>query len=65
MKNETYLGDGLYASFDGFMFWLRAPREDRDHLVALEPEVLIAFNNYVMSVHQAQGIIKADTAPIE
>ena len=28
---ETYLGDGLYASFDGFMITLRAPRMESDH----------------------------------
>ena len=25
MTDETYLGDGLYASFDGYQIWLRAP----------------------------------------
>lgn len=46
MRNETYLGDGLYVSFDGFQFCLRAPRENGDHLVFLEPAVfesLIAY----------------------
>jgi hypothetical protein len=28
MPNETYLGDGLYARFNGFEFILRAPREN-------------------------------------
>lgn len=28
---ETYIGDGLYASFDGYMITLRAPREHGDH----------------------------------
>ncbi len=37
---ETYLGDGLYASFDGYQVILRAPRNDKgDHVVALEPVV--------------------------
>lgn len=36
MDGETYLGDGLYASFDGYQFCLRAPRSDGDHLVYLE-----------------------------
>lgn len=48
---ETYLGDGLYASFDGFQFVLRAPRPDGDreiyHWVALEPAVLEAFMRFV------------------
>ena len=40
---ETYLGDGLYASFDGYQVILRAPREGGDHFVALKPSVLAAF----------------------
>lgn len=50
MENEEYLGDGLYANFDGFAFWLRAPRRDGDHVVALEPEVLKAFLRFVEAV---------------
>jgi hypothetical protein len=42
-KVETYLGDGLYASFDGFSLWLRAPREHGDHVVALEPQTFAEF----------------------
>jgi hypothetical protein len=34
--NEIYLGDGLYASFDGWSIWLRAPRAGGDHYVALD-----------------------------
>ena len=49
---ETYLGDGLFASFDGFQFYLRAPRSEGDHIVALEPEVLTAFLAFVQ---RAQG----------
>jgi hypothetical protein len=36
---ETYIGDGLYASFDGWHIHLRAPRGDVDHFVGLEPAV--------------------------
>ena len=43
MKTETYLGDELHASFDGFSFNLRAPREGGDHWVALEPAVFDAL----------------------
>lgn len=44
-ENEEFLGDGLYASFDGWHIALRAPRHgpcscgqmhDVDHLVYLE-----------------------------
>lgn len=44
---ETYLGDGLYASFDGYQVILRAPRTDGDHWVALEPPVLATFLSWL------------------
>lgn len=40
---RTYLGDGLYCHYDGFQFNLIAPRENGEHFVALEPEVLMNF----------------------
>jgi len=46
-KNEVYLGEGLYASFDGYQFLLRAPREEGDHFVALEPAVHTAYVEFV------------------
>lgn len=36
-KDETYLGDGLYASFDGWQIQIRAPRENGNHFIYLEP----------------------------
>lgn len=49
-QQETYLGDGLYASFDGFSIWLRAPREHGDHCVCLEPLILKSFIEYCIHV---------------
>jgi hypothetical protein len=46
MEDETYLGDGLYARFDGFSIWLRAPRKNGDHVIALEPGILSALIAY-------------------
>lgn len=52
-RQETYLGDGLYASFDGFMITLRAPRgPEGDHWVGLEPAVYFALITYA----RAHGI---------
>lgn len=44
---ELFLGDGLYASFDGFSVTLRAPRERGDHYVVLEPSILRAFEEFI------------------
>ena len=51
-RAEEYLGDGLFASFDGYTIWLRAPRMGGDHIVALEPTQfgqLVAFRNKAFS----------------
>ena len=47
MNDEHYLGDGLYASFDGWQIKLRAPRHEGDHEVFLEPPVLSALLEYI------------------
>lgn len=51
---ETYLGDGLYASFDGFMILLRAPRLGGDHYVGLEPVVFAELLGFA----QKCGVLK-------
>jgi hypothetical protein len=59
--DETYLGNGLYASFDGWQFCLRAPRETGDHVVYLEPHVLAAFIAYARATTaSAEGANSAD-----
>jgi len=37
--NNCYLGDGLYAEFDGHHIILRTEREEGTHWVALEKSV--------------------------
>jgi hypothetical protein len=48
--HETYLGDGLYASFDGWYVVLRALRDDGNYWITLEPAVLSAFIDYVEKI---------------
>ncbi len=47
--NEEYLGDGLYVSHEHNVIKLRAPRDDGDHEVFLEPHVLANFLAYINS----------------
>ena len=49
-KNEHYLGDGLYASFDGWFVYLRAPRPEGDHWVGMEPPILAEFVRYIEKI---------------
>ena len=54
--DESYLGDGLYATFDGWQIVLRAPRADGDHRVALEPEVYTALLRFAERINGKYGV---------
>jgi hypothetical protein len=56
LENETYLDDGLYASFDGFMITLRAPRDDGDHWVGIEPLVFSELLDFAKKVNMLNKI---------
>lgn len=50
MTDETYLGDGLYASYDGYQIKLRAPDGSRgNRVVYLEPSVINQFFGFIAS----------------
>lgn len=44
--DEEFLGDGLYVSFDGYQYCLRAPREDGDHVVYIDPFIMANLDAY-------------------
>ena len=46
IKEKAYLGDGVYVHHDGYKIILTTPREDGEHYIALEPEVLEALDRY-------------------
>jgi hypothetical protein len=45
-KKETYLGDGVYASFDGYQIWL-AVNHHENKVLALDPAVFSRLCDYV------------------
>ncbi len=50
MNTSTHLGDGVYASFDGYHIWLAA-NHHANRVVALEPAVfdtLVAYRADLM-----------------
>jgi hypothetical protein len=55
MTEETYLGDGLFASFDGWQIRLRAPREGGDHEVYLDATILRAFLEFLDTLPIQRG----------
>lgn len=45
IEAETYLGDAVYASFDGYQIWLRTD-DGGNQRIALEPAVYQALRAY-------------------
>jgi hypothetical protein len=48
--DRAYLGDGVYASFDGYQVWLTAERDDQTHEIAIEPPVFANLEVYMMGL---------------
>lgn len=44
-SDEQYLGDAVYASFDGYQIWLRTG-DGQNMRIALEPSVFDALEDY-------------------
>jgi len=45
-ENSVYLGDAVYASYDGYHIWLHLNDHRSPGLIALEPPVLQALIRY-------------------
>ena len=51
-ENSRYIGDGVYAGFDGMGIWLHANSHDHPtDRIYLEPEVLAALKEFDKSCH--------------
>jgi hypothetical protein len=50
-----YLGDGVYASFDGWQVWLHVGNREAPPVVALEPAVINALNAYFRNMHRREA----------
>lgn len=46
VAEERYIGDGVYASFDGYQIWVRAEDASGTNRIALEPEVFAHLVKY-------------------
>ena len=47
-EHPQYLGDGVYASYDGYHIWLKTQRDGRWESIALEPEVFQSLFHYAL-----------------
>ena len=55
-NKKEYLGDGVYAAFDGFGIWLLANNhEDPTDKIYLEPEILQALYQFARRFYNVPG----------
>lgn len=47
----AYLGDGVYASFDGYQVWLHLNSHDAPAIVAIDRDVFVALQIYCRRVY--------------
>lgn len=52
LKLQRYLGDGVYAGFDGYQYWIYADRDGQRHSIALEPGTFTALFGWVGDVRR-------------
>jgi hypothetical protein len=60
LKLRRYLGDGVYAGFDGYQIWVWAERDSFTHAVAFEAETLASLAKYTADLkhmaHDAESL---------
>ena len=52
---DTYLGDGVYASYDGYYIWLDLRGQDNTTKIALEPPVFLNLLAFKAKVTKRKG----------
>jgi hypothetical protein len=57
---KRYLGDGVYASFDGYHIWLGL--DATTQIIALEPEVLSALNKFAADLKKDEEAQPGDNS---
>ena len=56
---QEYLGDGVYASFDGYQIWLAANHHE-NRVIALEPAVFAALVRYAKKFEEERSLDHLD-----
>lgn len=62
---DDYLGDGVYASYDGYGIALDLRGQDATTRIYLEPEVIAALNRYAerAAAARAEHVRKINESP--
>lgn len=60
---DRYLGDGVYASFDGYQIWLDTRAQIPVQRIALDPHVYTALLSFVEGLRQEMDAAKPAEPP--
>lgn len=60
MIEDRYLGDGVYASWDGWSVALDLRAQDSTTRILLEPEVMAALNEFVKTAMELDRCVLCD-----
>lgn len=60
LNTPTYLGDGVYAIYDGWQFRLYTERSDGFHEIFLEDTVLQSFIQFVNAFRSPDNRVKIE-----
>jgi hypothetical protein len=59
MNNKKYLGDGVYAEWDGWMIRLSTERflggQQVTHEIFLEPEIVAMLEHFIATIRSAEN----------
>lgn len=50
--DQSYIGDGVTAVYDGNGIMLKTPRESGEHYIYLEPEVVHSLMEFVAAIRE-------------
>lgn len=58
--NDDYMGDGVYASFDGERVWLDLRAQDSTTRIALEPETFESLCRYASRAWEPEPEVETE-----
>jgi hypothetical protein len=60
LKLMRYVGDGVYAGFDGYQIWIWTDRDGFEHSIALDAPTMASLAKYVADLkhmaHDAESL---------
>lgn len=62
MIEDRYLGDGVYASFDGYLVWLDTRAQFPVNKIALEPPVVAALRRFISDAYAEARVNRREEA---